>query len=407
MIKKTKIVGLKHRGANKAFLGELSGEKIIFILEPENQFDRFAIKCMAEGKHFGYITKKDSGIFTNLIRKSKSSSIKIISFDEYNVDIEVKFDVPQDGTQSSRFTFERIEDGNASGIYKILFRQPSDGQPACYIGQSRNINRRLKLHYAELERNIHHNSVLQDAWNDNYKNFDNKIIEKCPPNMDELEKQIWLFRKEADSIEKSRIFTANRIDADLVLTKDATLKLKGIVKESVITLKERRKAAVSTKELVGQEIINSGIIKEESVLDGWQSTVATVKASNILTWLNKTRFGRLGYRPNIDRSNPRYDELKRKLDLAHNKVKNIDREIKYVDEFFKTLHKKGKYDTCKIESLEKFLEIIESIYKPKSETSQKTIKCPNCSKKLRIPSDRRVKFTCPSCSKSYIIKVTD
>ena len=37
-----------------------------------------------------------------------------------------------------------------------------------------------------------------------------------------------------------------------------------------------------------------------------------------------------------------------------------------------------------------------------SSVIMKKIRCPNCSVNLRIPSDRRVKFTCPSCGKKYI-----
>ena len=37
-----------------------------------------------------------------------------------------------------------------------------------------------------------------------------------------------------------------------------------------------------------------------------------------------------------------------------------------------------------------------------SEVPKKKIQCPNCYITLRIPSDRRVKFTCPSCGKKYV-----
>ena len=37
-----------------------------------------------------------------------------------------------------------------------------------------------------------------------------------------------------------------------------------------------------------------------------------------------------------------------------------------------------------------------------SKVPKKKIRCPNCSLTLRIPSDRKVKFACPSCGKKYI-----
>ena len=410
MRKKTRIVGLKHRGINMVFLRNLSGESINFILEPENKFDPYAVKCLVKGKHFGYINKNDSRLLSNLIRKSIRNNVKILAFDEYSVDIEVIFDLPETVKENFAYKFENINEGNCSGIYEISFRHPYDGEAACYIGQSVNINRRLRAHYAELERNEHHNSVLQEAWNDSSKSFHNKIIERCPLDIDEFEKQIWLFRKESDSIKNSKFQTVNRIDADIVLTNEAKIKLRSIVRKSIEYLKEKKKAAILEKEAVGQEIINCGIMKEERFWDGWQrggsneKKYLTVKASNILTWLNKTRYGMLDYRPKIDTSNPRYKELKQKIVFAHSVAKNLEKEIKLIKEFSYTIEHKGKYDTCKIESLEKFLVIVESAYKPKSEIPKKIINCPNCSIQVRIPSDRKVKFTCPNCAKIYIAK---
>ena len=112
----------------------------------------------------------------------------------------------------------------------------------------------------------------------------------------------------------------------------------------------------------------------------------------------------LEYRPKIDFSNPRYSELKGKIDTAHSKVKKLERKTKYVKEFIFTFQTKGKYETCKIEALEKFLSIVELECDIRLEISKKIIQCPNCAGKIRIPSGKKIKFTCPYCGKVYITK---
>lgn len=410
MLKKTKIVGLQHKGISKEFIENLVGSEISFILEPENKFDRFAVKCIAKGRHFGYVNKKDSALFTNVIKKTNNNKIKIISFSEYKVDIEVLFDIAENERESAKFEFKEDKDGNTAGIYEILFSSAYDNKTACYIGQSNNINRRLRTHYSELEKNRHHNLALQEAWNSGNHVFKHKTLQKCPLNIDEFEKQIWLFRKETEYIKLSEIITVNKIDADLVLTNEAKSKLSGIVNATISALKESRKKAIKYKESIGQEVIDCGIIKEEKIWDGrqrsgtYEKKYLSIKASNVLTWLNKSRYGMLEYRPNIDSSHPRYTALKDELNLAHKGVRNIERDVKKVKEFLYAIEHKEKYETCKIEFLEKFLIIVESVFKFKSEIPKKIVSCPNCSVKIRIPKDRKVKFTCPKCAKIYITK---
>lgn len=63
------------------------------------------------------------------------------------------------------------------GIYKITNKI----NKKVYIGQSRNIKQRLNEHKNHLNRNIHHNSHLQNAWNKYGEiNFKMETIEECP-----------------------------------------------------------------------------------------------------------------------------------------------------------------------------------------------------------------------------------
>lgn len=64
-----------------------------------------------------------------------------------------------------------------SGIYKIT----NTVNDMCYIGSSKNIKFRLKIHRSLLRRNKHHNIHLQRAWNKyGEEAFKEEILELCP-----------------------------------------------------------------------------------------------------------------------------------------------------------------------------------------------------------------------------------
>lgn len=64
---KVKIVGLQHRNTTKEFISKLSASSIGFEREPKNPYDKFAVKCISEGVHFGYVEKKYSKLISTLI----------------------------------------------------------------------------------------------------------------------------------------------------------------------------------------------------------------------------------------------------------------------------------------------------------------------------------------------------
>jgi group I intron endonuclease len=86
--------------------------------------------------------------------------------------------------------------GKVSGIYKIINK--INGK--YYIGSSKNINRRWNEHRSELNRNVHKNSYLQNAWNKyGEKNFEFVIFNK-PEKLKLLE----IEQKYLDEIKNNR-----------------------------------------------------------------------------------------------------------------------------------------------------------------------------------------------------------
>ena len=254
-----------------------------------------------------------------------------------------------------------MSDGDLPGIYEISFMVGATKY--CYIGQSGNINRRLQSHYHNLANFQHHNDFLQKAWLDDKLKFIHRIIEFCPKNLGKLDRQIFLFKREIFHIKNSETPTVNKIDADLVFTKEAFKEIQSLVHHVKSQLKQERELIISEKDKIGQRIIDLGIIKEERFWDGYQRAgevdrYLEIKSSNILTWLNKSRYGALDYRPKINTDHPMFDNLKENLNAKHQKVSMIDHNRRFLDNFTSGFKNKGKYETCKIEQLDKFLEII-------------------------------------------------
>lgn len=76
---------------------------------------------------------------------------------------------------------------NICGIYSI-FNIINNKQ---YVGSSKNIRRRIKEHYRDLQNNKHHSQPLQNAWNKYGKySFEFKILE-ITDNLNEKE-QYWI-----------------------------------------------------------------------------------------------------------------------------------------------------------------------------------------------------------------------
>jgi len=254
----TEIVGLKHRNVNSVLLPKLLKEQLQLLREPTNKFDSFAIKCLSTGVHFGYITRNKSQQISHILDDCLDYDIRVLSHDEYKVYVEICFSLAE-----RKSNFKKIVEGDVAGIYEIFFNNGCED--CCYIGQSKNVNSRLRQHYSELAAYDHYNDYLQDAWHKYSSSFRHRILEKCPDNLSHLNRQIFLFEKEMKYIVHSEVKTVNKIDADLVLTKETFLELKSIVDSIKIAIKSHRASYVLSKTKIGQEIIDLGIMEEGGI----------------------------------------------------------------------------------------------------------------------------------------------
>jgi hypothetical protein len=345
----TKIVGLKHRAVESEFVRNLVGKKILLQPEPENSHDKYALKAISNNRHFGYIEKDKSKYITKLL-DNEPLNVTVLSYDEYKVVIQIDFDL-NDEVEN----FKQLPKGNSAGIYCIEFKIADINY--CYIGQSNNINRRLQEHFRALSLLKHHNQRMQSAWDSNKTSFSARILQLAPTNLSSFQLQAWLFEKEILFIEKNSNSTVNAIDGDLVFTKTAVVEFDKLIKLTLKKIRAQRRIYIEGKNLIGQEIIDKGIIKE-GVFGRLNPTV--IKASNILTWLNKTRYGFLDYRPLIDTNHIFYKPLLQKIRGEQEKVAAIDLDKWFLNQFITAeIKNKEKYQTCELKSLNRVREIFE------------------------------------------------
>lgn len=348
---RTNVVGLNHQNITSSDLDVLLKYPIQCKREPSNKFDTNAVQCWSGSRLLGYIEAKKSQQISSLLLEGAKYEIKVVSFDSFKISIDLMLD-----GKKQDVPFVPLVDGDDAGIYEISFEY--ENQRYVYIGQSGNINKRLTQHINKLANFEHHNQIVQTGWMKNPNSFKYRVLKICPVNLSGFEKQIYLFEKELFYIDNSSHPTANRIAADLVLSSDALEQLSRLVKEIKGCIKRQRAILTQHKEEKGQEIIDAGIIQAVK----YERTNVTVQASNVLSWLNKKRFGVLDYRPKIETSKPEYDSLVGSLKSIQQQIETVDRHKRFVDEFLKTATKRDQFETVKFGTVQEFVKIA-SLYK--------------------------------------------
>lgn len=358
----TKIVGLQHKGITPEKIKNHIKTSFFLETEPTNNFDPYAVKCISNNEHIGYIEKIKSKEISALLNKGNKYQILVLSHDNYQISIEIEFSIEEE--KRVEMTFDGLPDGGVPGIYKISFEYEKDQW--CYIGQSKNINKRLSVHVNNLNNIEHHNTILQSAWIDNPASFSYKILEIAPSDLSALGIRIFLFEKEMEYIEKSKN-TANRIAADLVLDDSSKVEFKYIIDHVKEKVKNQREVLVNAKSEVGQLFFDAGIMDESS------GRHHKVKKTNVLTWLNKTRYSPYDFLPPINRSHSLYNALYKTITDFQKKIKENEQKKIFSEEFYKSIKRKGKYETCSLDELNYFIRIFREFKKFDIKKSEKEI----------------------------------
>ena len=342
----TKIVGLKHKGIDRAFVENVIASRIKLVAEPTNRHDKHAVMCVFDGIHFGYIEKEKSLVVSEIIRTTPNYEISIGEKDGFKIEITVNFESDCDD-----FRFEALSNGDKPGIYEISFNFNTFNLK--YIGQSVNINARLRQHYRELSRLSHYNNTMQQAWIKDKQSFKSRVIDSVPLGLSPLHQQILLFELEIRHIELAGNQSVNALAGDLVFTTDSLAEFDDLILLLKKQIRNRRKVLAYQKETICDLILDVGILRRHKISGN------EIKSSNVLTWINKVRHSPFDYIPPINRSHYLYGPLVDALKTQQRQIVECDEHKKYVDSFKSSLiGNKTKYQTCEMKSLQKFLKIL-------------------------------------------------
>jgi hypothetical protein len=343
------IVGLQYRELPVGFLEKLDVSFIKFEREPKNIHDKYAVKCISNGFHFGYIESLHSRFVSQLQLRNISAAIKIVSKTQKSVKLDFSFP-----SQINGYEFKFPENSNCAGIYRIKFNIES--KDWYYIGQSVDIGKRLKSHLLQLKDFTHHNLMMLSAWLTNPNSFSCSILYRAASNNSSLQRQIELFEKEIYYINEVGNDSVNAINGDLVFTTDSLKEFDVITKEFKRRIREVRSLKAYQKEKLGKLILDVGIMDRVRIKPD-----IDIKDTNVLTWLNKTRRSPLDYLPHIRANIYGYFELTTALKKLQKEIQSIDVDKSFVERFKDSLfNKQSSYDTCDLKQLNLFLETLRS-----------------------------------------------
>lgn len=342
------LVGLEFRELPNGFTDRLDAASIKFEREPKNTHDKYAVKCISNGLHFAYVEREKARFIGYLLLRNIPIALKIQSQTSKYVRLTISF--PK---QPSTQEFKLPNDGDCAGIYKIKFN--SDSKDWVYIGQSTNINKRLKSHLSELNTLSHHNLMMLGGWLINPLSFSCNILFKSQSNGSPLDRQIELFEKEIYFINEAGNNSVNAIDGDLVLTPDSLNEFEVMNKVFKRKIKEIRSLKSYQKEKLGKLILDVGIMDRIRIPPD-----VDIKDTNVLTWINKTRRSPMDYVPQIRSHVPGCSVLITALKKLQQEIKQIDIDKSFVDRFQDSLtNKRSKYETCSLQQLQLYLTTLK------------------------------------------------
>lgn len=256
---KTSVVGLAYYGFTPELARKIdSGLALSLKAEPENIHDENAVAVYAVGVKIGHIRRAEAAQIAGAIRVGSRISINLSANTAqggdgyFPVDVSVEGDSEVDGRP-------RVADGKVAGIYRIT----CSTMGYYYIGQSLDVNARIKEHFGSLSLGVHSNSGLQRVWTDlGGDDFFADLVEAAPAGLVGVERQLWLSDKEKFYIElgKKSGLCVNKYPGGLVLTQE----LRDLESEDARQSRKEKNAAITQRKLeINKELERLEIIVAE------------------------------------------------------------------------------------------------------------------------------------------------
>lgn len=190
------LVGMKYHGFRTTSQNPIPSNAIQLQREPTNPHDPNAIAVIISGSMAGHVDKKSAAIIAPILDEGAQWRVEqITSFTGSAASIPLKIVLEQE-TQS--ISPPRLTSSKAAGIYRISIR----GFEEIYVGQSRDINERIKGHWRELNHGVHSNPVMRRLWREvGGKHFEAAIIDEAPKGLNDHDLSLWLQSREEHWIE--------------------------------------------------------------------------------------------------------------------------------------------------------------------------------------------------------------
>lgn len=228
------LVGMRFYKPSFDIQTKALNSKLVLEREPRNPHDSNAIAVSICDEKVGHINKDAAAIIAPLMDSGEEFKVVVGKFSKQSIGLQIIS--MEEYTSASPPT---LLNGNSAGIYAI------NCGLSIYIGQSNNINIRLKSHWQSLSAGTHANKHMQKYWNEHGSHkLQASIIERPSADLPAgLKMQRWLAEREKHWIEhhKAKGATLNILDGDIVETKKAISDLEEEERAHDLWVKEEKK----------------------------------------------------------------------------------------------------------------------------------------------------------------------
>lgn len=194
------VVGMKYYGVSATEVSGLICKGARLIREPTNAHDRNAIAVVAGSKTLGHIDRESAAILAPRIDMGANWSLTL-SASKSATAASVPVTIVLEQTVE-KLTYPKVCSPQTIGIYAIkvdgamdhsLGHQFSHRTVKAYVGQSLDIQDRLKQHWWDLSRGVHSNPELQRLWDElGPAKFECEVLEIAPQLNVKLDLVRWL-----------------------------------------------------------------------------------------------------------------------------------------------------------------------------------------------------------------------
>ena len=215
----TSIVGLQYYGITVEIIGRINeGEKISLKEEPENPHDKNAVAVYIGSVKIGHIRASEAKQVCTAIKAHTTITVQpcdksILRGSTYfSANVVIEKNIPH-------LSHPIIAKPNTAGIYRIY----SASTGSFYIGQSIDVNNRIKQHWDSLRLGVHTNSALQQLWTQyGESEFIADVVATAPDDLGSADRQFWLADSEVFYISQGKKYgeCLNKYSGGLVLTQE-------------------------------------------------------------------------------------------------------------------------------------------------------------------------------------------